>query len=98
MSTSPTISQESPNRRRCRAHIWVAIAVTIQVGILLSPIRIVSLRSGDSGRIPYLVLLLPAAWSCFMLFRYRTPRERVVAWCSLALTAFLFLLVGSIRT
>ena len=64
----------------------------------LVPIRIVSLRSGDTSLVPYLVLLVPAAWSIFMLWRYRSRRERIVAWFSLALTALWFLLVGSIRT
>jgi hypothetical protein len=98
MSTSPTISPESPGLRRSRWHILAAITVSIHASILLSPMRIVALRSSDSGLDQYLVLLVPAVWSIFIFLRYRHPSERTVAYCSLAATVIWFASVGSIRT
>lgn len=96
MSTSPQISQESS--RQSRWHYLAAVTVAIHLGIFLSPMEIVALGPGDSGIHQYLVLLVPAIWSIFIFLRYRRSSERVVAYCSLAMTVLWFLSVGSIRT
>jgi hypothetical protein len=98
MNTPAPIAQDSLDQSRSRAHIWAAIAGSIHVSIFLSPIRIVSLSSGASALVPYLVVSVPALWSLFMLFRYRTRGERMVSWLSLALTVLEFMAVGSVRT
>jgi hypothetical protein len=98
MNTSTTISQGFQDQRRSRAHIWAAIAGSVHVGIYLVPVRIVSLSSHASLLPPYLIVSVPAVWSIFMLLRYRTKGERIVAWISLLLSVIWFALVGSIRT
>ena len=90
--------RESRPQRRSHWHVLAAITVSIHLSILLSPIKIVDLRSGLLPIEQYLVLLVPLVWSIFIFLRYRNPRERVVSYCSLAATVLWFASVGSIRS
>ena len=61
------------------------------------PINIVFLTAEESFLKPTAVLLIPAAWSLYMLSHYRKPLERILGWCSLVLTVYWFLSAGTVR-
>ncbi len=75
-----------------------ATTVWLNLGILLSPMEFVDLRSGLLPIWQYSVLMVPAGWSIFIFLRYGERRDRVVAYCSLAATLVWFTSVGFVRS
>jgi len=65
----------------------LAISIAVHVSMLFCPAVTVPPRGAEHRRLVLTVvvfLMVPLIWSLFLLFRYRTPKERVVALCSLA--------------
>jgi hypothetical protein len=98
MNSSPANTQRAAIQRRTRWEVLAAITLMIHVGIVISPIRVFSLRSSDSGLVPYLVLSVAAMWGLSIFLRYRHPAERIVSCCSLAMSVIEVMSVGLVRT
>ena len=89
-SAVTTSENSASNRRRWRAFLVLSgvihIAVLVGCPSIYVPPRI-------SQQIPKVVeaeviLVIPFIWSVYMLFRYRTLEERVIAYLSLAASLF----------
>ena len=65
----------------------LAASVAVHVSMLFCPVVTVPPRGAEHRRLVMTVvvfLMMPLIWSLFLLFRYRAPKERMVAFCSLA--------------